>query len=535
MPVPAASHPYWLRDNCPCPECRAPRGGQKLFRIGDLPDGLAAVEATEDATGLTVRWSDGHRSHYPAGWNAPAGPDERTEHAKRLWEAADFARGLPGADWAAYLADPEERAAVLASVLRSGFALLRGVPVEERQVLRVARSFGYVRETNYGELFDVRVEPDPANLAFTSAAVAPHTDNPYRDPVPTLQLLHCLRNDCPGGDSGLVDGFRAAALLRAEDPAAFDLLARTPVPFRYRDRGVELSVEKPLIGLDPRGAVREVRFNDRSTHTAALAALAPADLDAFYAAHRRFAAIVLRPELRLDFRLAPGDCLLFDNTRLLHARTAFEPGDGHRHLQGCYADLDALSSTLAVLRRTTAVLDELEALFEGEGSREYLGEAVTLAAHMLQAAALARAAGAPPALVAAALLHDIGHCRGGAPEAAAGPGGRPGDRHGESAAARLAPHFPPAVTEPVRLHVAAKRYLCTAEPGYADLLSPASVRTLAAQGGPMTPDEAAAFAAHPSGADAVAVRRWDEAAKDPAAPTPSFAEFRPLLRELMSS
>ncbi|MFD7732700.1 TauD/TfdA family dioxygenase [Kitasatospora phosalacinea] len=529
MSVPLVPHPYWLRDNCPCPECRAPRGGQKLFQIGDLPDGLSAVEATRDAAGLAVRWSDGHRSYYPAGWDAPAGPDGRTEHAERLWEAADFARGLPEADWAAYLADPEERIAVLAAVRRSGFAVLRGVPAVEGQVLRVARSFGYVRETNYGELFDVRVEPDPANLAFTGLAIAPHTDNPYRDPVPTLQLLHCLRNDCAGGDSGLVDGFRAAALLRAEDPAAFDLLARTPVPFRYRDRGTELSAEKPLIGLDPRGAVREVRFNNRSTDTAALSALAPAELDAFYAAYRRFAATTLRPELRLDFRLAPGDCLLFDNTRLLHARTAFEPGTGHRHLQGCYADLDGLSSTLAVLRREAAVLDELEALFEGGGSREYLGEAVTMAAHMLQAAALARAAGAPPALVAAALLHDIGHFRGSGLELMAGTD----NRHGESAAARLAPYFPPAVTEPVRLHVAAKRYLCTAEPGYADLLSPASVHTLALQGGPMTPDEAAAFAAHPFGADAVAVRRWDEAAKDLAAATPSFAEFRPLLRELM--
>ncbi|GAA2123115.1 hypothetical protein GCM10009759_74010 [Kitasatospora saccharophila] len=525
-------HPYWLRDNCPCADCRDPRGGQKLFRIGDLPDGLTAVETAEDAAGLTVRWSDGHRSHYPAGWDAPAGPDERTEHAKRLWQAADFARGLPEADWAAYLADPEERTAVLAAVLRSGFALLRGVPAEERRVLRVARSFGYVRETNYGELFDVRVEPDPANLAFTSAAIAPHTDNPYRDPVPTLQLLHCLRNDCAGGDSGLVDGFRAAALLREQDPAAFAVLARTPVPFRYRDRGTELTAERPLIGLDPRGAIREVRFNDRSTRTAALSALDPAELDAFYAAYRRFAAIVLRPELRLDFRLAPGDCLVLDNTRLLHARTAFEPGDGtggHRHLQGCYADLDSLSSTLAVLRRGTAVLDELEALFEGEGSGEYLGEAVTLAAHMLQAAALARAAGAPPALVAAALLHDIGHFRGSGRELMAGTD----NRHGESAAARLAPYFPPAVTEPVRLHVEAKRYLCTAEPGYADRLSPASVHTLAVQGGPMTPDEAAAFAAHPFGADAVTVRRWDEAAKDPSAPIPSFAEFRPLLMESM--
>lgn len=90
----------------------------------------------------------------------------------------------------------------------------------------------------------------------------------------------------------------------------------------------------------------------------------------------------------LTFRLTPGDCLIFDNTRLLHARTAFEQS-GARHLQGAYADLDGLASTLAVLRRTTA-LDELEALFTGPGTGDYLGEAVTMAEHMLQAAAKAR-------------------------------------------------------------------------------------------------------------------------------------------------
>jgi alpha-ketoglutarate-dependent taurine dioxygenase len=116
-------------------------------------------------------------------------------------------------------------------------------PAESGTVLRVAASFGFVRETNYGRLFDVRVEPQPGNLAYTSRRILPHTDNPYRDPVPTVQLLHCLR--------------------------------------------------------------------------------------------------------------APGDCLIFDNTRVLHARTAFSVAGG-RHLQGCYADLDGLASTLAVLRREEA-------------------------------------------------------------------------------------------------------------------------------------------------------------------------------------
>ncbi|MFC9330595.1 TauD/TfdA family dioxygenase [Kitasatospora sp. NPDC057015] len=529
MPLTPLS-PYWLRDNCPCTRCRDPRNGQKLFQITDLPDDLAITDQDESAGHLAVLWSDGHRSRYPLEWlDAEGADDGRSEDGKRLWAAADFAAGLPEADWDAYLADPAERAAVLGSVLRSGFAVLRGVPAVEGQVLAVVRTFGYVRETNYGELFDVRVEADPNNLAFTSAAIAPHSDNPYRDPVPTLQLLHCLDNSAVGGDSGLVDGFRAAAVLREEAPEAFAVLTRTLVPFAFRDRTAELRADRPLIELDALGRIREVRFNNRSIGTLRLPA---AELDAFYAAYRRFAAVTLRPELRLEFRLGPGDCLIFDNVRLLHARTAFEPagpGGGSRHLQGCYADLDSLASTLAVLNRRTAALDTIAGYFEGEGAAEYLGEAVTMAEHMLQAGALAEAAGAPAHLVAAALLHDVGHFEGTGLELMAGRD----NRHSDTGADWLARWFGPEVTEPVRLHVAAKRYLCTAEPGYRARLSEASEYTLGVQGGPMTPEEAAAFAALPGAGDAVAVRRWDEEAKYADAATPGFEHFRPLLAALM--
>ncbi|MFF3253560.1 TauD/TfdA family dioxygenase [Actinacidiphila glaucinigra] len=528
----------WLRDNCPCAECRDPRSGQKLFQIGALPAGLrvgSAADAAGDATSaVEVVWEpDGHRSSYPLAWLEAVRPgrnghgDLRSEAGKELWTAREVAGRLPEAGWEEYLAEPGVRARMLESVLRLGFMLLRGVPGREGQVLDVAETFGYVRETNYGKLFDIRVEPDPNNLAFTSAAITPHTDNPYRDPVPTLQLLHCLVNDAAGGDSGLVDGFAAAALLRREDPEAFDVLTRTPVPFVFRDAGTGLRADRPLIDTDPLGRVREVRFNNRSIGTLRLAA---DELDDFYAAYRTFAELLLRPELQLDLRLTPGDCLVFDNTRLLHARTAFAQ-DGARHLQGCYADLDGLASTLALLRRADT-LEPLAGLFAGAVSAEYLGEPVTMAQHMLQAGARAEAAGAPPHLVAAALLHDIGHVEG---EVVTGRDLMAGhdNRHSHTGADLLGRWFGPEVTEPVRLHVAAKRYLCAVEPGYYDRLSEASKYTLEVQGGVMTPRQAAEFAGLPGAADAVAVRRWDEQAKDPAAATPSFEHFLPLLYALM--
>ena len=187
-------------------------------------------------------------------------------------------------------------------------------------------------------------------------------------------------------------------------------------------------------------------------------------------------------------------------------------------------------------RTTTAadpheVVDRLAELFAEQGGNEYLGEPVTQAAHMLQAAAGAVAAGAPDALVAAALLHDVGHFTGeiSGRELMEGTD----NRHSHAGADWLAAWFPEAVTEPVRLHVAAKRYLCAVEPGYFDRLSEASVYTLSVQGGPMDAAQAAAFAAGPHAAHAVTLRRWDEAAKDPDAEVPGFDHYRPLLAALV--
>ena len=166
-------------------------------------------------------------------------------------------------------------------------------------------------------------------------------------------------------------------------------------------------------------------------------------------------------------------------------------------------------------------IEAIAELFAGPGARDYLGEAVTIGEHMRQAGALAEAAGAAAPLVAAALLHDVGHLRN-----------ETDARHGAGGAQWLSRWFGPAVTEPVRLHVAAKRYLCATEPGYFGLLSPESVRTLALQGGPMTPAQVTAFEALPYACDAVAVRRWDDEAKDPAATPPEFAYFAALLTSL---
>jgi gamma-butyrobetaine dioxygenase len=345
-----------LREGCGCAECRDAGSGQRLGSITDLPAEVSVTAASAAGGSVEVVFGpDGHRAVFSRAWLdeqrlPPA--DDRAEDAKRLWAAGDFPPGLPWRSWPRYLADARLREECLAALLRDGFFLLSDVPCQPGTVLAVAGSMGYVRETNYGRLFDVRVEATPANLAFTGLPIPPHTDNPYRDPVPTVQLLHCLASAVDGGDSGLVGGFQAAALLRAADPAAFAILARTPVTFAYSDAAAELRATRPMITTDPHGKIREIRFNSRSLRPLRLGREgSPGEAVAFYAAYRRFAETVLRPDLMLTFRLAPGDCVVADNTRILHARTGFAAA-GQRHLQGCYADLDGVASTLAVLRRS---------------------------------------------------------------------------------------------------------------------------------------------------------------------------------------
>ena len=166
---------------------------------------------------------------------------------------------------------------------------------------------------------------------------------------------------------------------------------------------------------------------------------------------------------------------------------------------------------------------------EARGGAAYLGEPVTIAQHMLQTAALAVAAGAAEALVAAALLHDIGHLM--ADDACERDRLR---RHDEIGGAYAARWFGPEVVQPLRLHVAAKRYLCAVEPAYRDLLSPASAHTLALQGGAMDAAQVRAFEAHRYADEAVTLRRWDEAAKVPGREVAPFAHYRPLIESLVA-
>lgn len=169
------------------------------------------------------------------------------------------------------------------------------------------------------------------------------------------------------------------------------------------------------------------------------------------------------------------------------------------------------------------IADALIALYTGRGAANY-DEILSQTEHALQAGHLASAAGSADDLVVAAFLHDVGHLLMGEQ-----PAPTEDRRHEDVGARFLANWFPATVTTPVRLHVAAKRYLCAVEPGYADGLSAGSTRSLVLQGGPMTDAEVVAFEAVPGSEDAVAVRRWDDHAKTPDASTPGLSAYRDVM------
>ncbi len=172
-------------------------------------------------------------------------------------------------------------------------------------------------------------------------------------------------------------------------------------------------------------------------------------------------------------------------------------------------------------------VDRIVEILETNGAAQYGDEAVSQLQHALQCAHLAERSGAPDSLVAAALLHDFGHLIHKLGEDAAVRG--IDDRHEALGRKYLARWFDEDVTAPIGLHVDAKRYLCATEPAYFDTLSPASVQSLELQGGPFSEAEAAAFIAQPHAQDALALRRWDEQAKDPGAVTPGLERYRPCI------
>ncbi|THD61653.1 MAG: gamma-butyrobetaine dioxygenase [Phenylobacterium sp.] len=351
---PRRFHAIWLRDNAQDPATRDPGNGQRLITLLDIPAETRIAEAAWADGQLRVRFDpDGKVVAFDPDWLLARAYDEPPPPAAG-WTGAEVTRWDPGLanrapveDYELVRTDPAARLRWLQAIRRFGFARLTGATAQSGLPLAAAELFGYVRETNYGRVFDVRAEVNPSNLAYTNLGLQAHTDNPYRDPAPGLQILACLANTVEGGESIVIDGFKVAERLQAERPEGFDLLTRYCARFEYAGaKGVRLRAKRPILELGADGELIAVRFNNRSA--AAFSDIPYDRMAGYYAAYRRMAELVEDPALAVRFQLAPGDLFIVDNLRVLHARSAITSAGG-RWLQGCYADKDGLLSTLAAL------------------------------------------------------------------------------------------------------------------------------------------------------------------------------------------
>jgi len=341
-------HPLWLRERCTDPSSRDATTGQRLRNPSELVPHPTIESVRQSADGaFHIRFNDG-----------ASGSFTTTDLLAELPHPTDPSL-LEPCPWSATGTNPAAFAwpdlsddgvchRALRSYLAEGYIIISGVPCEHGAVLNVARRFGYTRETNFGTLFDVRSLPGACDLAYTALHLDPHTDNPYRHPVPGIQLLHCLVNETEGGLSTLVDGLAVAEHLRSTAPDDFAALTQTPVCFRYIDPTTEHTAYAPILALDTRGVFTAIHHSPRLDFVPLLPF---EELDLFYGARRRLDHLLRSDRFERRFRLADGELMMFDNRRLLHGRTAFDPATGLRHLQGCYIDADGPRSLYRVLCR----------------------------------------------------------------------------------------------------------------------------------------------------------------------------------------
>lgn len=346
-------HYLWLRDNCPCAQCVYEVTREQVFQIADVDADISVRFAQAAANGtLAVVWQDGHNSQFDAGWLRAhaydqASRDERknAQPNKHLWRS-----GLELAvfEYAAIMADDAHLLAWLIAVRDIGLTQVQGMPVAVGTLATIARRISFIRESNFGVLFDVQSKVDADSNAYTAFNLPLHTDLPTRELQPGLQFLHCLINEAQGGDNTFVDGFAIADFLCQEEPELYRLLCQTPVEFRNKGRHSDYRFRAPVIALDTCGVVAEVRMANflRGPYD-----LPPEQMVPYYHAYRRFIGLTRDPRFRFTKRLVAGQMWCFDNRRVLHARDAFDPCTGARHLQGCYVDRDELLSRILVLQR----------------------------------------------------------------------------------------------------------------------------------------------------------------------------------------
>jgi alpha-ketoglutarate-dependent taurine dioxygenase/DUF971 family protein len=345
-------HYVWLRDNCWCAECRVPQTHERQLFTAGIPADIAPASVALDNDGtLRVEWNDRHVSAYTAAWLRAHDYSEQARASRRhepmLWDATFDA--IPTFEHDAVLGSAQVQIAYLEAVRDYGVALVRNTPSIPGEVERFAQKIGHVRETAFERIHNVRHDPTGYSVAHTPAELIPHTDLPGYHWPPSVQLLHFIVNEATGGESTVTDGWSVLADLRADDPAAFEVLCRVPVPFQVFSDEEDTFATAPIVQLDTDGRVQTFRF---SNHLVQPLDTRFDDVEAFYAAYRKLGLMIASDRYKVAFKTSSGDLLTVHGHRVLHGRLSFDPTSGARHLQDVYMDYDDLMARRRVLLGT---------------------------------------------------------------------------------------------------------------------------------------------------------------------------------------
>ncbi|MDA7780721.1 TauD/TfdA family dioxygenase [Candidatus Pelagibacter sp.] len=346
---------FWLRDNCPTAHDKD--SNHRMFNILETSKDLIAEESKVNEEGkLVVKWSEGnHTSYYDQKWlreNCYTLKNKQKYISPyQLWSSS-LEKNLKSItlDHNEILNSKEGLLKWLKLLHYKGIAIVKNAPIEKESAFPVLNRISHTRQTFFDTPFEVINIPKPNNSAYTAHALRNHMDLPWFENPPGYQFLHCLVNSAEGGNSSAVDGFAVADYLKKNEKEIFETLVNTPLKFRDKDYTQETirNFHATAISLTKDGDYNDIRFSVATMDTLDCH---PDIMDKVYKAHHKFGNLLHDDKFQINFRLEPGDIFSFNNRRVLHGRTAFNPNSGHRHLQGYYMDRDEILGRLNFLKK----------------------------------------------------------------------------------------------------------------------------------------------------------------------------------------
>ena len=346
---------FWLRDNCPTAHDKD--SNHRMFNILETSKDLIAEESKVNEEGkLVVKWSEGnHTSYYDQKWLREncytLKNKQKFISPYQLWNSS-LEKNLKSItlDHNEILNSKEGLLKWLKLLHYKGIAIVKNAPIEKESAFTVLNRISHTRQTFFDTQFEVINIPKPNNSAYTAHALRNHMDLPWFENPPGYQFLHCLVNSAEGGNSSAVDGFAVADYLKKNEKEIFKTLVNTPLKFRDKDYTQETirNFHATAISLTKDGDYNDIRFSVATMDTLDCH---PDIMDKVYKAHHKFGNLLHDDKFQINFKLEPGDIFSFNNRRVLHGRTAFNPNSGHRHLQGYYMDRDEILGRLNFLKK----------------------------------------------------------------------------------------------------------------------------------------------------------------------------------------